>query len=223
MNISGSGKAGRLRVLQTSTLIRRFREQCPVKEIYDKAIRCYDTLIDTIEKPATSKEISVLLNIPAVKVKEYAESVINILLINKENDPYLSFGLERNAPFSEVHKRWKRLIVLYHPDRHQNQKKFEETVKRINEIYDEIRTMQNQTIFRKSFNPVNEIRIPQSSQLFDYKYFKYIPSIIIALAVIIAFLSLVFFIFNLISSKPSASSHKVKEKEINIIRIDIDM
>jgi hypothetical protein len=222
MNTSESNKTGKLGVLKTSTLIRRFREQCPVTEIYDKAVRCYDTLIDSVEKPDISKEISALLNIPAVKVKEYAESVINILLFNKENDPYLSFGLERTASFSEVHKRWKRLIVLYHPDRYQNQKIFEERVKKINEIYEEIRTVQNQDIFRKSFNPVNGIRMPQNSRLFDYKYFKHIPSLIIALAVIIAFFSLVFFIFDLISSHPSASSHKLKEKEIKMIRIEIE-
>jgi hypothetical protein len=107
--------AVKLGILKTSTLIRRFREQCPVKEIYDKAVRCYDTLIDSIERPDISRKISGLLNVPAVTVKEHAESVINILLFNKENDPYLSLGLERTASFSEVHKRWKRLIVLYHP------------------------------------------------------------------------------------------------------------
>jgi len=222
MNTSESDKNGKLGVLKTSTLIRRFHEQCPVKEIYDKAIRCYDTLIDSIEKPDISKEISALLNIPAVKVKEYAESVINILLFNKENDPYLSFGLERTAPFSEVHKRWKRLIVLYHPDRYQNQKIFEEKVKKINEVYEEIRKIQNQRSLSGSFNAISEMSLPKNSQILHSKYFKFIPSLIIALVVIIAFFSLVLFIFDWISSHPSTSSHELKEKEIKIIRIDIE-
>lgn len=220
MTANENASAVKLRILKTSTLIRRFHEKCSLAEIYDKAVRCFDTLIDSIEKPDTSKEISALLNIPAVKVKEYAESVINILLFNKENDPYLSFGLERNAPFSEVHKRWKRLIVLYHPDRYQNQKIFEERVKKINEIYEEIRKMQNHKIFRNSFSPVNESRMPMSGQLFNYKYFKYIPSIIIVLVVMIAFFSLVLFIFDLMSSYPSRPPDELKKKEIKIIRID---
>ena len=210
----------KLKILTTATFIRRCHEKCPVSEIYEKAVRCYDTLIDCIEKPVFSKEISTLLNLPEAAVKKYAESAVNTLLFNKESDSYLSFGLERNAPFSEVQRRWKRLVVLYHPDRYQNEKVFEEKVKKINEIYEEIRKMQDRKIFGSSFNPLNEMRVPRSSQLFNFKYFKHIPSLIIALAVLIAFFSLVFFIFNLISSKPSTSSHELKGKEIKLIRID---
>jgi len=220
MTSSENTSAVKLRILKTSTLIRRFREKCSLAEIYDKASRCYEPLIDSLEKPDAAKEISALLNIPAVTVKEHAESVINILLFNKDNDPYLSFGLERNAPFSEVHKRWKRLIVLYHPDRYQNQKISEERVKKINEIYEEIRKVQNQRILSGSFNAINEMNVSRNSQILHSKYIKFIPSLIVALAVIIAFFSLVFFIFDLISSHPSAPSNELKEKEIKIIRID---
>jgi hypothetical protein len=145
-------------------------------------------------------------------------SSISFFLIRKMIHTCLSAG--EDAPFSEVHKRWKRLIVLYHPDRYQNQKIFEERVKKINGIYEEIRKMQNQKIFRNSFIPVNEMRLPISSQLVQHKYFKYIPSLIIVLVVTIAFFSLVLFIFDLMSSYPSTPSNELKEKEIKIIRID---
>ncbi|MDH4231115.1 MAG: J domain-containing protein [Nitrospirota bacterium] len=222
MNTRENAGAVKLRVLKTSTLIRRFLEKCPITEIYDKAVRCYETLIDSIEKPAIAKEISALLNIPAVKVKEHAESVINILLFNKENDPYLSFGLERNAPFSEVNRKWRRLIVLYHPDRHQNQKIVEDKVKKINEIYSEIQKIQNQKIISGRFNTASKMSVPQSNRIIRSRYLKYIPSLIIALAVMIALFSLVLFIFDLISPDPSASSRKPRGKEIKIIRIDLD-
>jgi len=63
-----------LKVLATATLIRRFHERCATGEIYDKAIRCYETLIESLERKETAEEISALLDIPADKIKAYGRS-----------------------------------------------------------------------------------------------------------------------------------------------------
>ena len=99
MKTNKSGNTN-LKVLATATLIRRFHERCSLNEIYDKAIRCYETLIEVIQNPDTARDISALLNIPANTIKNSAEAIINILLFNKENDPYLSFGLNSDARLS---------------------------------------------------------------------------------------------------------------------------
>jgi len=83
--------------------------------LWKKPSGANDTLIESIEKQETAEEISALLGIPTVTIKEHAEAIVNILLFNKEDDPYLSFGLNTDAPLSEVSRRWKSLIVLYHP------------------------------------------------------------------------------------------------------------
>ena len=136
MNTTNDAANSKIGLLTTATLIRRFHEQCLLDEIYDKATRSYETLIDVIRKPDTAREISDILNLPVATITDDAESIINILLFNKENDPYLSFGLAKHAPLSEVNKRWKNLIVLYHPDRYSNKQLPEERAKKINEIYE---------------------------------------------------------------------------------------
>lgn len=194
MNTTNAGNR-KLRVLTATTLIRRFHEQCPPDELYDKAVRSYETLIEIIQNPDTAREISALLNIPADTIKDYANAIINILLFNKENDPYLSFGLKKFAPLSEVSRRWKSLIVLYHPDKYLNQKIFETKAKKINEIYEEIQRMQEQKISSNSLNRVSEMTLSRSDQVNRLRYLKNIPYIIIVLAMIIAICSLLLFIF----------------------------
>jgi len=182
-----------LRILTTTTLIRRFHDQCSLDELYDKAIRSYETLIDVIRNPVSAREISALLDIPADTIKDYAEAIIDILLFNKENDPYLSLGLKRYVPLSEVNKRWKSLIVLYHPDKYLNQKIYADKAKKINEIYEEIQQMQEQKPYSNSLNTISEMSHPRSNRTYHVRYLKNIPYIIIALAIIIAILSVLLF------------------------------
>ena len=196
MNTTNKASSRTLRVLTTTTLIRRFHEQCPLDELYDKAVRSYETLIDVIQNPASASEISALLNIPEDTIKHYAEAIIDILLFNNENDPYLSFGLKRYAPLSEVNRRWKSLIVLYHPDKYLNQKIFEDKAKKINEIYEEIQKIQERRIISNSLNSIVKVSLPRSDQTYHVRYLKNIPYIIIALAMIIAIFSIFLFFFD---------------------------
>jgi len=194
-----------LKILATATLIRRFHERCSLGEIYDKAIRCYETLLESIERTETTEEISALLDIPAVTIREYAEAIVNILLFNKENDPYLSFGLNTDAPLSEVSRRWKSLIVLYHPDKYLNQRTGEEKAKKINERYEEIQKLKKNKIYYNSFNNASKISPAGSSGIYHSMYLKYLPLFIIGTAVIIAILSILLLIFDKIFTNSSIS------------------
>ena len=125
-----------LRMLATATLIRRFQEHCPLSELYEKAIRSYETLLDVIENSSTAKSIGEILHIPDSAIKKHAESIITILLNNKENNLFLAFGLQKDAPLTVVKKRWKRLIFIYHPDRYFHHAP--DKSKKINELYAKI-------------------------------------------------------------------------------------
>lgn len=208
-----------LKVLATATLIRRFHERCSLGEIYDKAIRCYETLLESIERTETTEEISGLLDIPAVTIREYAEAVVNILLFNKENDPYLSFGLNTDAPLSEVSRRWKSLIVLYHPDKYLNQRTSEEKAKKINERYEEIQKLKKNEIYYNSFNNASKISPPGSRVIYHSMYLKYLPLFIIGTAVIIAILSILLLVFDKIFTNSSISSRGTIEMVFQVIRI----
>jgi len=220
MNISDSSDNREIRVLATATLMRRFHEQCPATEIYEKATRSYETLIDTIEKKHTAKEIATLLDIPDITIKRYAEAIIDILLFNKETDPYLSFGLTKGASFSEVHKRWKSLIVLYHPDRYLNAQLFEDRAKKINEIYEELKMIQKQKIYSSPYNMIKELSLPGTAKIFNVTYFRYLPYIIIVLAIIITIFSLLFFFFNSSVTTSYTSLQETKGKDLKIIQTE---
>lgn len=208
-----------LKVLATATLIRRFHERCALGEIYDKAIRCYETLIESIEKHETAEEISTLLDIPTDKIEGYAETIINILLFNKENNPYLSLGLNTDAPLPEVNKRWKSLIVLYHPDRHLNESIVEEKAKKINESYEEIQKLKKNELYNNSFNNASRTSPPESRKIFHSMYLKYLPLFIIGIVMIIAILSILLLIFDKISSNSSAVPRAGIEMVFQVIRI----
>jgi DnaJ-domain-containing protein 1 len=220
MNISDSSDNSKIRVLATATLMRRFHEQCPTTEIYEKATRSYETLIDTIEKKHTAKEIATLLDIPEITIKRYAEAIIDILLFNKENDPYLSFGLTGGASFSKVNRRWKSLIVLYHPDRYLNKQLFENRAKKINGIYEELQMIQKQKIYSSPYNMIKELSLPRTSKIFHVTYLKYLPYIIIVLAIIIAIFSLLLFFFNFSVTTTYTSSQETKRKDLKIIQTE---
>src|SRR5574340_881590 len=114
---SVSASVRELRGPATATLIRRFHEHCSLTELYDKAVRCHETLIDAVQDPSVAGEIASLLRMPPATVRNHADAIITTLLFNEENDPYLSFGLPQHALFQEVKRRRRRLIGLYHPDR----------------------------------------------------------------------------------------------------------
>jgi hypothetical protein len=218
MKTNKSGSTN-FKVLATATLIRRFHGRCSLGEIYDKAIRCYETLIECIEKTETTEEISALLDLPAVTIREYAEAIINVLLFNKENDPYLSFGLNIDAPLSEVSRRWKSLIVLYHPDKYLNQRIYDEKAKKINELYEEIQNLKKNKIYYNSFNNASRISPPGSSRIFHSMYLKYLPLFIVGTAMIIAILSILLLIFDKLFTNSSISSHGGIEMMFQVIRI----
>jgi len=210
----------KIKILAAATLIRRFHERCPCEEIYDKAIRCYEILIDSIQNPSSADEISKLLDIPAVKIKAYAGDIINILLFNQENDPYLSFGLMRHASLREVNVRWKSLIFLYHPDKYSDKGILEEKAKKINEIRNKIQTLQEQKIYLNSSSNISAMPLPQRSKISDLRYLKCLPFVIIGIAVLMAIFSILLLIFGQVLTRPGISSDGGKEKGYGIVRSD---
>ena len=186
-----------LRLLTTATLIRRFHERCPSDELYDKAVRSYETLLEARGKRHTAGEIAALLDIPEVTIQHYADAIISQLLFNREDDPYLSFGLKKNAPLPEVNKRWKTLIVLYHPDKHKDQGTNGRKVKKVNEMYDRIQRLQGQDRHLSPFTPFRVPGLQGRGAIPQGRHYRYLPSIIIALATAIAVLSILLFMWRI--------------------------
>ncbi len=62
--------------------------------------------------------------------------------------------------------------------------------------------------------------LPKNNAVFSFKYLKSVPYLIIGIAVAIALFSLSFFVFDLISVKPSLPSTEGKKQVLKIIPAD---
>lgn len=183
----------RLQVLLLARLISRF-ERCSLTETYEMASGCYEVLLDILEDTGTLPQVSGWLNAPPLVVKTSAQMIIHTLLFNRENNPYISLGLQRHVTMAEVSKRWKRLMTLYHPDKYPNQKDSEEEAKKINEAFSAIQEAKGSELHHETMADIRTYRPPKTLKRPYVKRLKYLPALIIAAAVIIAVISVLLLI-----------------------------
>ena len=191
----------KIELFLTASLINRLNKGCPLDEIYNKGISCYEVLLDLIENPEVAKKISEIIKLPPEKIKIAAVKIVNLLLFNKKDNPFLSLGLSNHATDNETKKRWKRLLMLYHPDRLFSQKIYEEIAKKINQAYREIDELKEKNfhyekVIKKTGDhfPFKNNLNKNSVRIFNLRYLKYLPSFILGAVISIAIITIVFFI-----------------------------
>lgn len=182
------------RMLCAARLLSGFGTRHSSNDIYEMALSCYDLLIDMIEDSGVAGELSVFVHMPANEIQASAEAIIDRLLFNQKNNPYISLGLQGHVSAAEVTRRWKRLIILYHPDRYPNQKKYEERAKKINQAYSEIQRMKERGIHHEAIKIVKRPSFPTTNKIHYFRYMKRLPAVIIAAAILMAIISLLLFI-----------------------------
>ena len=120
---------------------------------------------------------------------------------------------------SEVSRRWKSLIVLYHPDKYLNQRISEEKAKKINELYEEMQKLDKNKINYSSVNNAAKLSPVRGSRIFHSMYLKYLPLLIIGTAMVITILAILLLIFNKIFTNSAISSRGGIEMVFQFIRI----
>lgn len=190
-----------LEVLMTAGLIQRFAERCPVDEIYKRGIRCYEVLLDVLEKPEVTRKVAEFTKKSEETIKNTALKIVNQLLFNRVKDPFLSLGLRDDAEDSEIKKRWKRLLMLYHPDRAFNREGHEEISKKINQVYEEVIELKERSSYEeRSFGELRRpvpvrTRLPEKYPwAVNFKYLKHIPAFILIAIICIAIITVIFFV-----------------------------
>ncbi len=221
-----------LRILSTAGLLNRFNQDDSTGVYFERAVRCYDVLIEILEDAATAKELSDISGIGVARVKEIAETIINNLLFNKEGDPFLSLGLHENTVQERLNKRWKRVLKLYHPDRFFNQKEYEEKAKKINEVYNEATGLLSRRLslnrataaktqaydFSEILNETMKAEGTFSNK--HYKYSRYIPAFITIVTFSVAVVFTVIFYVNQTSTRSSVNEDKhdtVRKETVNSV------
>jgi hypothetical protein len=184
---------------------------------YEMALSCYELLIDTLESPAAASEMSAFAHMPANEIQASAETVIDHLLFNHENNPYVTLGVQRHAPPAEVTKRWKRLITLYHPDKYPNQKKYEERAKKINQAYAEIKRRKEGDTRYEIMHKVKRYHSHGNNRIYYSRHMRRLPAVIIAAAIIMAIISMLLFISRIV--KVYSSPRPGRDVKISISEV----
>ncbi len=202
-------EANGLKMLSTAGLIARFYEGCPLREIYEMILSHYERLLTILEDPGTAADVSGIMGLPANKVRDLVESIINRLVFNKSEDAFISLGLRHNASISEAHQRWQRLMMLYHPDRQNGSGMHDDKAKRINEAFSEINKKGEKVIStgsKKIYAGVIRERKKSDRRAkvngAHFLHFRYIPVFILGLTVLTALFMLSFCISRVVSTVP---------------------
>jgi len=125
----------RMRAISAAGILAGFYEGCSLREIYELTVVNYETILGILEDPKTAAGIAALMDLPVEKTRDIAESLIARMLFNRHSDPFVSLGLKQDVSLQDAHQRWKRLLTLFHPDRHGGSKMHAEKSKRINEAF----------------------------------------------------------------------------------------
>ena len=77
-----------------------------------------------------------------------ANFVISKMHFNPENNYYITLGVPQNAGPEDIRNRWKRLMLLYHPDRREGGNEWvSERAKKVNEAYTELKDNSKRAAF----------------------------------------------------------------------------
>lgn len=98
------------------------------------AVRFSDAFIDMLNDSEGARNFLSSKGITTEYVQSNVRAILARLHLNKENDHYLTLALPHTATDTQIHKRWKELMRIYHPDRN-NEEDAAICAKRINEAY----------------------------------------------------------------------------------------
>ncbi|MBI5848226.1 MAG: DnaJ domain-containing protein [Nitrospirae bacterium] len=135
------------------------------ERLYREAINCFDTLIEISQGNETIREFAHRHSIDMKYLVDGASFVISKMHFNHENNFYVTLGLPQHATPEELSRRWKKFMLLYHPDKQVgNEEWVSERAKKVNEAYtalkDEAKRAEydrrlNEQMLSRKFSPAN--------------------------------------------------------------------
>lgn len=198
--------------IATADILYKYHARYPARELYEGAVNTYEQLLAIAEHADAAKEISLILNIPASRLQEYAARIMDLLLSDRTISPSMSLGLPEQGSLEETARRWKRLVILNHPDRHRGQHIYEEKTKLINEAYERILSAQKNAIPPVTLNPLQNLSPVRTYRVRRFRYLRHVPAFIVSAAAIIALMTLLFFIWRVLSHTGTMKEQSVMEK-----------
>ncbi|NTU43273.1 MAG: DnaJ domain-containing protein [Nitrospirales bacterium] len=116
------------------SFIRAFNERMPWKSFVAEALPLFESFLELWHRTAADSPLPPELGMEKRVCAARLAAIFRRLHCNDEGNYYTVLGLLPGAPPDLVHRRWKELMLLYHPDRNKD-KGAMECAKRINEAY----------------------------------------------------------------------------------------
>ena len=104
--------------------------------LYAQAIHCFEGLMDISRDTDAVRDFARRHELDIKYLVDGANFVISKMHFNPEENFYVTLGLPRNTTPEELRQRWKKLMLLYHPDKQIDDEEWvSERAKKVNEAY----------------------------------------------------------------------------------------
>jgi len=119
------------------------------------SIRYFDLFMDILNNTDAARKYLEESHLDRDYIVNRIREVLFKLHFNRDNNHYLTLCLPNNVPEEEIHRRWRDLMLIYHPDRNSNDDSALECAKKINESYSILkdnyrRSLYNSELIRKT-------------------------------------------------------------------------
>ena len=175
--------------------------------LYRDAIPCFSSLIEISHNTEDIRDFARRHEIDNKYLVDGANFVISKMHFNPESNYYVTLGLPKNASHDEIRERWKKLMLLYHPDKQVGEEEWvTERAKKVNEAYSTLKDEEKRRSYdlklidqpvrqHAALQPKLKVRagapghqhIRRSNNPNWERNKKYIPKILIGLYVLAAF------------------------------------
>ncbi|MEW6107712.1 MAG: J domain-containing protein [Nitrospirota bacterium] len=149
-NPETTGRPSEDRLQKALEVIIQSYKGIPPEKLYNEAIHCFDALIDISHNTEAIKDFASRNEIDLKYLVDGANFVISKMHFNPENNFYITLGIPQNSSPDEIRERWKRLMLLYHPDRQEGDGEWvSERAKKVNEAYSTLKDESRRNAYNK--------------------------------------------------------------------------
>lgn len=201
------------------------------EKFYISAIQYADAFIDMLNDTKEAVEFLSSKDIEKDYVFKNIRDIFYRLHFNKANNYYLTLAVPHNAVQEDINKRWKELMLIYHPDRNIYDIKYAtDCSKKINEAYnilkDKARRMEydrkivSAGFYNRAAGRSQYKEVEMKNHFFSNKIRRLLPKLITSSYIIISALILLIIYFanrpfDFNENKPSASNKAVPSSDNN--------
>ena len=193
------------------------------EQICRQAVYNSEALIQILQGTDESVQFLTSRQIDREAVAGRVKNILHGLLFNPAEDYYLAMLLSRDADVSMIHGRWKDLMLVYHPDRHEGAigwtvANAADCSKRINEIFNVLKDPRKKFTYDQRSDHSSKVNSdgpsfctrPEKKALLDLMQGNYFAVAISLLFVAVAFTAGVYFLkASPQVASPTGDSHSV--------------